>query len=153
MTPFTRISLWSRIWRSFACVSAGWTVMVTYLLIRYSEFASVQPRWYGMPMIFAAYSIPYILGVWLLVVLPLYCFLPPKSRLWYWPISTLVFAIVGFALMSTMFRFNYNQTSIRIIALAALVGGSSGLCCSLMQRKTRQRQESTRLAEHKWGQS
>ena len=134
VSPFA-VPLVGRAWRSFACVLCGWGFMMIYLLATYAEYASVNPRWYGMPMVFGLYSLPYIGGVWLLLVLPLFCLVQHRSRLWAWYVSPLVFAFVGFMVMSFFFKFSYNQTTSRIAWLAALVGGATGLACFIWQRR------------------
>lgn len=134
VSPFA-VSLGGRAWRSFACVLCGWGFMITYLLVTYAEYASVNPRWYGMPMVFGLYSLPYIGGVWLLLVLPLFCLVQHRSRLWAWYVSPPLFAFIGFMVMSFFFKFSYNQTTLRVAWLAVLVGGATGLACFIWQRR------------------
>lgn len=122
-----------RAWRSFACVLGGWAVMVAYLLLQYAQYASVNPRWYGMPGMFGTYSLPYAGGVWLVVVLPLFCFVPHRSRLWSWYVAVPLFGLIGFLVMSAFFRFNYNHTTNRVAGLATLLGAATGLFSAAWQ--------------------
>ena len=109
--------------------------MVIYLLLSYADRASDNPRWFAMPMTFGTYSLPYIGGVWLVMVLPLFCLLRHQSRFWAWYIAPPLFALAGFLVMSAFFRFDYNRTTMRVAQLAALVGGFTGIACVLWQRR------------------
>lgn len=133
-TSLFAISLFGRAWRSLACTLCGWIVMLIYLLLQYAGHASDNPRWFAMPMTIGTYSLPYICGVWLIVVLPLFCLLRHGSRFWVWYVAPSLFALIGFVVMSAFFRFDYNPTTMRVARLAALVGASTGVVCAIWQR-------------------
>jgi hypothetical protein len=109
--------------------------MIIYLLVSYAQYAPVNPRWFGMPLVFGFYSLPYVGSVWLLLVLPLFCAIRHRSRFWAWYITPPSFALIGFVVMSFLFKFSYNHTTSRIAWLAALVGGATGLACVIWQRR------------------
>ena len=115
--------------------------MVAYLLLQYAQYASVDPRWYGMAGVAGTYSLPYAGGVWLVVVLPLFCLVPHRSRFWSWYVAVPVFGLVGFLVMSSICRFNYNPVANRITGLATLLGAATGLFSAVWQSRLRKRSE------------
>jgi hypothetical protein len=137
-----------RAWRSLVSVFGGWAVMVAYLLIQYGQDASVNPRWYGMPGMFGTYSLPYVGGVWLVVVLPLFCFVPHRARLWSWCVAVPLFGLIGFLVISWFFRFSYNHATNRIAGLAALVGAATGFFSAVWQSRLSKRAAELETTDH-----
>lgn len=113
--------------------------MMAYLTFLYVPFAADNLRWFSMPMVFGTSSLPYIGGMWLILVLPLFCLLPHRAPLWRWYFISPVLALVGFLMMSVLFKFDYNRTTIRVAKLAAIVGGATGLACSFTQHRLSKR--------------
>lgn len=133
------ISIPRRIWGSIFCMFCGWLAMVLYLLAVYVQFADTNPRWFGMPAVFAQMSLPYVGGVWLFLLVPLFCAVPCRSRLWAWYVTSPLFAALGYLIMRAVYRFEENPTLDRIARLAALVGGVAGLASSLWQMRAARR--------------
>ena len=48
-------------------------------------------KWWAMPGIVTAFSIPYIVAAWLLFVLTLFLAVDPRRKFWCWPVTILVF--------------------------------------------------------------
>jgi hypothetical protein len=128
------VGLFGRAWRSMVCVIGGWSVMIACLLLQYARYASVNPRWYGMPAVFGTYSLPYAGGVWLVFVLPLYCFVPHRSRLWSWQVAVPLFGLTGFLVMSFLSPSDSPRFTNRVAGLAAVLGAASGLFSAVWQR-------------------
>lgn len=124
---------------SFACAVIGWLAMIAYLFCTYVKFADISPRWYGMPFVIGYGAATPIFAVWMVVVLPVFCFVKPSSWFWRFPIPAIAFGAAGLLIVATRTHFNYFGVFGRMWALAALVGFSTGAACSIFQRRLHQR--------------
>ena len=78
----------------------------------------------------------FIIPIWVLVLIPLYLFVPQSSPLWRWPICTACGATAGFVIMASVFMaFDSNSSwsygAWQFCGIAALVGGATCLVGSL----------------------
>ena len=78
----------------------------------------------------------FIIPIWVLVLIPLYLFVPLSSPLWRWPICTACGATAGFVIMASVFIASDSSSSWsygawQFCGIAALVGGATCLVGSL----------------------
>ena len=76
----------------------------------------------------------FILPVWLLVFLPLYCLLPRRSPLWRWPIATFLGCVAGAVVIYAYAALTTPAAQVGLLpAIAAIVGGVTSLTASLTE--------------------
>ena len=78
----------------------------------------------------------FIVPVWVVILIPLYLFVPPHSTFWRWPVCTACGALAGFTIMAVFFGGipGFGQLSSGawdFYILAAIIGGITCLIGSL----------------------
>jgi len=133
-------------WRIFgSAISAfvGWFTMNLVLFVgacftRINSNAdpSHPGEWLVGPTFVAIYSAAFVVGTWLIALVPLYLLVPLHSFLWRWPVCTLCGAFSG-ALIMLVFLAPHPHESSRtvLIALAAMTGAITCLFGSLTARR------------------
>ncbi|MBV9657726.1 MAG: hypothetical protein JO295_06410 [Verrucomicrobia bacterium] len=113
----------------------GWLVATCILFVWVCFAARRQPI---AITLFDAYALSiytgvFIFGTWLLVLWPLYVFVPLQFPLWRWPFCTFCGATAGFVIMAVFLRRvpSLSDPSFPLIATAALAGGCTCLFGSL----------------------
>ena len=81
-----------RVLGSFLSAFAGWSALFLTAYVGY--FFESQREAYGF-LFYPIVCAPFILVVWLVVLLPLYFCVPARSVLWRWPLCTLCGATAG----------------------------------------------------------
>ena len=90
---------------------------------------------------FPLYSVPFVLVVWLLTLVPLYFMVPLHSVLWRWPVCTACGAIAGAVIM---LPFGHPLSS--FAGLAALIGGATCFFGSVLRNHFHDANDNTRNA-------
>jgi hypothetical protein len=91
---------------------------------------------FGSTMLSSGFMAFFIIPVWLIVLIPLYLFVPLSSPLWHWPICMLCGAVAGFLIMAGVFLAfpgdgSWSSGAWEFCGIAALVGGAICLVGSL----------------------
>ncbi len=97
------------------------------------------------PITMAWIFIYFTLPVWLLVLVPLYLFIPTSSVLWRWPVCTLCGAVAGYLILNLIFVILVRPSMYSLLtgpwslyALAAIIGGITCLVGALTRRRFKQ---------------
>jgi hypothetical protein len=80
----------------------------------------------------------FILPVWLIVLIPLYLFVPLSSALWHWRVCTALGAVAGLVVMTAFFGFPHiaaGHDSWPFHAIAGIVGGVTCLVAALTKHR------------------
>ena len=90
---------------------------------------------------FASY---FIIPVWLLVLIPLYLFVPPSSVLWHWRVCTTCGVVSGLIIVGCVFRGlpgvgNLSIESWSFFVMAAITGGVTCLIGALTRERFHER--------------
>ena len=120
-----------RVFGSALSAFVGWFTLNAFLLvwafITRAEHRSSPPipnEWLTGVAFIAAYSAAFVFATWLIVLLPLYLFVPLRSFLWRWPVCTVCGAAAGALIMFGFYGPNSPDTfSTVAIILASIVGG------------------------------
>ena len=130
-----RASFGKRFLGSFLSAVGGWLIATCVLFVWTCFVARRQPI---APTLFDAYALSiytgvFIFGVWLLVLWPLYVFVPLEFPLWRWPVCTFCGAAAGFVIMFVFLQRvpPLSDPSFSLIATATLAGGCTCLFGSL----------------------
>ncbi len=97
----------------------------------------------GGSLLTSAFMAYFIIPIWLLVLIPLYLFVPSSSVLWCWPVCTACGAIAGAIIVSIAFGGLPGLGRIATEAwpfpvIAAVVGGIACLVGSLTRQRFKQ---------------
>ena len=128
--PFGR-----RLLGSFLAAAGGWFVASILLFGWICLAARRQPI---APTFFDACALSlgtgmFVFGTWLLVLWPLYVFVPLRFPLWHWPVCTLCGATAGFVLMALFLGRVPPPTepAFPLLTIAVLAGGCTCLLGAL----------------------
>ncbi|MGB8342689.1 MAG: hypothetical protein WCE51_13960 [Chthoniobacterales bacterium] len=142
-------SVLRQVFGSLVAVATGWLAAIVFIEVSTAVELLQQPH-YIVPEalivgpITAAWFIAYfIIPVWLLVLLPLYLFVPSHSALWRWPVCTVCGAIAGLLIISLTFGVSVDASAMvkgpwDFYVLAAIVGGITCLTGALTRRVFKQ---------------
>jgi hypothetical protein len=120
-----------RVIGSFVCMVFGW---ISLAVINAATGFMVQTTGgdrrslSGLILICSGF---FVLPSWLLIFMPLYTFLPAKSRLWKWYLFMPVGALCGGVAICLISVFEFGFWLFHYTLPAAIVGGVAGLCASL----------------------
>lgn len=130
-TPLRRCILGSAL-----AALAGWfignTAMIVWCLAFTRSLESppgLQQTGFLILLSLAGFSGGGVLATWLLILLPLYLFVPRDWLLWRWPICTLCGALVGWLNMFGLSGFSLRD--VPLLYLASAIGAATGLVASL----------------------
>src|SRR6266478_329780 len=89
---------------------AGWLAGLLFLeigtvllLLQHKSYVAPEALYVG-PMIWTWFMAYFVVPIWLLVLIPLYLFIPSSSKLWRWPVCTLCGAVAGVAVITMALR-------------------------------------------------
>ena len=125
---------------TFVAVFSGWLAAVLFValataVLMAADRTPFEPMAFVFgPLTFGLYMWVFILPVWLVVLLPLYFFVPRSSSLWRWPICTACGCAAGLLIVGVVFplpRLNSDLSLWMPYALGAIVGGVACLTGSL----------------------
>ena len=129
---------------TFLAVFSGWLAAVLFVALATAVLmvagrTPVEPMAFVFgPVTFGIYMWVFILPVWLLVLLPLYFFIPPSSALWRWPVCTACGGVAGLLIVAIIFPFPRLNADLSLwmpYALSAIVGGVTCLTGSLTRHR------------------
>ena len=83
MVSASRAPLRRRLLGAFISVVVAWLFLQIVMEI-FTHTRGLYRVWWVDPLFFAYGSLPFVFVPWLLVFLPLYLFVPPRSVLWRW---------------------------------------------------------------------
>ncbi len=133
--PLPRASFGRRFLGSLLSAVSGWLVASGVLFAWTCFSARRQPI---APTLFDACALAFYVGVfvfgtWLLVLWPLYVFVPLRWPLWHWLVCTLCGAAAGFVIMAWFLGrvLPPYDPSFPLLAVAVLAGGGTCLFGSL----------------------
>jgi hypothetical protein len=86
---------------------------------------------FGFDALFAAVAAAFVFGTWIVVLIPLYLFVPLRSSFWRWPKCTICGAVSGAAIMVVIGNGMEPQILFVYAGLAAMAGGVTCLFASL----------------------
>jgi hypothetical protein len=126
-------------------VLAGWVVTLMFLESTYFIDALRQRHPLNLGLVFGStiatswFAAYLIIPVWILVLIPLYLFMPLSCPLWHWPICTACGAVAGFLIMAAVFVAfpgdgTWSYGAWEFCGIGALVGGAICLVGSLTRR-------------------
>ena len=92
-------------------------------------------------LVFPLYSVPFVLVVWLLALVPLYFMVPLHSMLWRWPICSACGAVVGAIIM-----LPFGHPLSGFAGFAALIGGATCFFGSVFRSHFHRANDNTRNA-------
>jgi hypothetical protein len=131
MVSAARASLGRRFLGAFLSFFVAWLFLQTIALI-FTHTRGLYRVWWVDPVYFALGSFPFVFVPWLIVFLPLYLFVSPRSVLWWWPVCTacgMTFAgVLMYLLSQPIAQYEPNPL---FIALASMTGGIICLFASL----------------------
>src|SRR5436190_11004840 len=92
------------------------------------------------PIEFGLYMSLFIVPVWLLVLVPLYLFVPVGSMLWRWPVCTLCGGVAGVLVMALWIRGLPGAGGVAseawyLYIMAAIVGGVTCMTAALTKHR------------------
>jgi hypothetical protein len=131
-----RRSIPRQLFGTLVAVVAGWSVALLFVESKYALDALSQRQPIDVGLIYGS-SIAtswimawFIIPVWLLVLIPLYFFIPLSSPLWHWPICTACGGAAGFLVMAAFFlaftgHDSWSSGVWEFCGIAALVGGGT----------------------------
>jgi hypothetical protein len=117
---------------TFVAVLCGWGAGILVALLRAAVGVVVHPgqvpvaALIAAPWIVALGSVSFILPVWLLLLVPLYFFVPRSWPLWRWPICTALGALAGISIIAIFLSrpdVNPPESISSWYVLAAIIGG------------------------------
>lgn len=130
---------------SFLSALAGWvTIMVVEVIFTSVTYFHLEPKlkstaWWYTPGFYFAFGVvagAFIFGTWLVVLIPLYLFVPSRSALWHWPILTTCGAISAGSIMFAFCRLISPQANWTAeTSFAAIAGASTCLFASLTRKR------------------
>jgi len=130
---------------SFLSALAGWvSVMLIEIISSSVTYWHLDPGlrstawWYspGFYAVFGAVAGAFIFGTWLVLLVPLYLFVPSRSVLWHWPILTTCGAISGGLIMFAFCRLGSPQANWTAeTCFAAIAGAATCLFASLTRKR------------------
>ena len=122
---------------SFLSALAGWATLTLFplgaFLLQTDNFPGGElSSSFAMPLVAGFFVLP----VWFVELLPLYCLVPSRSVLWRWPVCTVCGAVAGSAIMLVFYAVasGHYVDSLPLVSLAALVGATTCLFGSLTRR-------------------
>jgi len=131
MVSASRAPLRRRLLGAFISVVVAWLFLQVVAEI-FTHTRGLYRVWWVDPLFFAYGSLPFVFVPWLLVFLPLYLFVPPRSFLWRWPVCTACGMTFGGVLMNLLSQPNpHDDLSPLFVAFAAMTGGITCLFASL----------------------
>ena len=119
---------------SFIATLCGWIALLLFELL-----TTHGPVHFDKTGVVPSTAVPFVLVVWLAILLSIYCETALDFAIWHWPISTLIGALSGLLIMDVFLfilspnvqisleRFIFNPLALR----AALVGATTGLVAGL----------------------
>jgi hypothetical protein len=135
--PVSRLFRGSILAALFGWVSAHLLGLVWVIL---THGVPTRTDWAAL-FVFPLYSVPFVLIVWLLALLPLYFMVPLHSILWRWPICTVCGALAGAVIM-----LPFGHPLSDFAGLAALIGGATCLFGSVSRNYFHDANDNTRDA-------
>ena len=117
---------------SFVAVLCGWGAGILFALLWAAVDVAVRPgkvpvaALIAAPWIVALGSVSFILPVWLLLLVPLYFFVPRSWPLWRWPICTASGVLAAICIVGMFLSrpdVNPPESILSWYILAAIVGG------------------------------
>ena len=126
-------------------VLSGWLLALVFIESTYFVDAIRQRHELDVGLLFGStvlsswFMAYFIIPVWLIVLIPLYFFVPVSSRLWRCPICVLCGALAGFLIMAGAFLVvpgggSWSSGAWAMCGIAAFVGGAICLVGSLTRR-------------------
>jgi hypothetical protein len=127
---------------TFVSVLAGWLAALLFLelmtaieLLRQPHYIVPEALYVG-PMILGFYMAFFIIPVWLVVLIPLYLFVPCSSALWRWPVCMSCGVAAALLIMGIFFQGipgvgGLSGESWSFFVMAAIVGGLACLVGAL----------------------
>ena len=130
-------------------VVVGWLAALVFIELLTALELLQQPHYIVpeallvTPIEFGLYMSFFIVPVWVLVLVPLYLFVPAGSVLWRWPVCTLCGVVAGVFVMALWVG---GLPGVRGVAseawylyvMAAIVGGVTCMTAALMKRRFKQ---------------
>ena len=117
---------------SFVAVLCGWGAGILFALLWAAVGLVLHPgqipvaALIAAPWIVALGSVSFILPVWLLLLVPLYFFIPRSSPLWRLPVCTVLGALAGVCIVAIFLSrpdVNPPESILSWYILAAVIGG------------------------------
>ena len=126
-------------------VVSGWLVALMFLESTYFVDAVRQRHpvdmglLLGSTLLSISFMAYFVIPVWLIVLIPLYLFVPSSSLLWRWPICMLCGAAAGFLIMAGSLLVigdggSWSFGAWELCGIGALVGAAICLVGSLTRR-------------------
>ena len=110
----------------------GWLTLVVVLLggtIYEGIQRARSPRfeWAGFAAM-SAFAFVFVVGTWLVALVPLYVFVPLRSLLWHWFICTVCGGVAGAVIMLAFHGFSFRGSgTTSMLILAAITGAATCL--------------------------
>jgi hypothetical protein len=138
-----------QIFGTFVSVLTGWLAALLFLEVMTVIELLKQPHYivpdalYVGPMIMGIYMAFFIIPVWLVVLIPLYLFVPSSSPLWRWPVCMSCGVAVALLIMGIFFHGipgvgGLSAESWSLFVMAAIVGGVACLIGALTKHRFKQ---------------
>ena len=127
-------------------VLSGWLTSLMFLmlmgiieLLRQPHFIAPEALIVG-PILASGFMAYFVVPIWLVILIPLYLFVPASSVLWRWPVCTAAGVVAGLAVMTFFFGGlpGLGQVSVgawSFYVMAAIVGGITCLTGSLTRHR------------------
>jgi len=121
---------------------AGWLVSLVFLESTYLVGSFEQHQLPDVELLFGSalatswFMAWFIIPIWVVILIPLYLFIPVSSTLWRWPVCTACGGLAGFLVMSVFFRGipgvgQLSSGAWDFFAIATVVGGVTCLTAAL----------------------
>src|SRR4051812_37550940 len=138
-------SIPKQLFGTLIAVVVGWLVALVVLESTYFIDAIRQRHALDVGLVFGSTIATswlmayFIIPVWIIVLIPLYLFIPLSSPLWRWPICILCGAAAGFLIMAVCFLVvpgggSWSSGAWEFCGVGALVGAAICLVGSLTRR-------------------
>ena len=131
---------------SFVAVLTGWIAGILFALVWVavtlvpSHDHATLGEFIALPIVVGIASLYFVIPVWLVVLVPLYLFVPHSWPLWRWSICTALGAISGMCIVLAFLSrpgVNPPQNMLSWYILAAVIGGTTCLVGSLIRARSR----------------
>jgi hypothetical protein len=120
---------------SFACVVAGWIVMMAYVLLLHPAHSDSASQWYPTSMVIGLLSLGLMKKIWLFLILPLFLIVRPNSHFWSIYFIPFFLAALGLLFAATISGFNYSDQFFDLLSLPMTIcSGATGFACAVVQR-------------------